>query len=104
MFYHWKIELAGISLGKKKMPQSQKYTFWGEVPKNLKNISFPLLLQSITLLLRYQPVELKMSLSPFWRLEMSVMLFCMFALIAFGKKIWNVKKNSFKCTKFTIKS
>ena len=44
--------------------------------QKLKNIFSP-----TTLLLRYKPVELNRSLSPFWKLEMSMMLLCMFGLI-----------------------
>ena len=39
--------------------------------------------------------------------EMSMILLCMFVLFISGwkkLKIWNVKKNNFKCTKFTIKN
>ena len=38
----------------------------------------------ITLLLRWKPVELKRSLSPFWELETSVMVLCMFGLFISG--------------------
>ena len=34
MYCHWRIELTGQPLGKKKMSQPQKCTFWEEVPKN----------------------------------------------------------------------
>ena len=34
MYYHWKIELIGLPLGKKKMSQPEKYTFWEELTKN----------------------------------------------------------------------
>ena len=34
MCCHWRIELTGQPIAKKKMLQPQKYTFWEEVPKN----------------------------------------------------------------------
>ena len=36
LYFHWKIELIGWPLYKKKMAQPQKCTFWKEVPKNKK--------------------------------------------------------------------
>ena len=59
----------------------------------------------ITLLLRQKLIELKRSLSPFWELEMSILL-CMFGLFPDKQsfKKCNVKKNNFKCTKFIIKN
>ena len=41
MYYHWKTELIGYPLDKKKMLQPQKCTLWEEVTKNLKTY-FPL--------------------------------------------------------------
>ena len=67
-------------------------------PKIKKQI-FPLMTTFYSLLLR--------SLSSFWKLEVSVMLLCMFGLFVseYKKfKICNVKKNTSKRTKFTIKS
>ena len=42
MYCHWKIELIGLLLGKKKMSQYLRCTFWEEVPKINKHI-FPLM-------------------------------------------------------------
>ena len=53
--------------------------------QKLKNIFSP-----TTLLLRYKPVELNRSLSPFWKLEMS-MLLCMFGYLYLDKKIKNMQ-------------
>ena len=83
--------------------QKKKFTFWKEVPKNFKTY-FSMWLQSITLLLKQKPVELNWSLSPFWKLEMLMMLLCMFRLFILKQKklkIWNVKNENFKCTKFS---
>ena len=52
-------------------------------------------------------IEPKRLLSPFRKLEMSMMLLCMLGLFVFGQKklkICNVKKSNFKWTKFTIKN
>ena len=54
--------------------------------QKLKNIFSP-----TTLLLRYKPVELNRSLSPFWKLEMSMMLLCMFGYLYLDKKIKNMQ-------------
>ena len=43
MYCYWRIELTGQALGKKKKSQSQKCTFWEEVPKNLKKLTFLLM-------------------------------------------------------------
>ena len=53
--------------------------------------------------LRQKPVELKRFLSPFWKLEMLLMLLCMFGLYK-KIKLCNVNKNNFRCKKFTIKN
>ena len=41
IYCHWKIELIGQPLGKKKISQPQKRILWGEVPKNWKKDIFP---------------------------------------------------------------
>ena len=67
-----------ITTRQEKMTQSQKYAFW-EVPTNY-NACFSMWLPCTTLLLKQKPVELKRSFSPFWKLEIPMMLLCMFGL------------------------
>ena len=56
---HWKIELIGQSPGEKKMSQTQVIYFEKKCPEIKKKSFFRLWLPSITLLLKWKPVELK---------------------------------------------
>ena len=91
-------------LHQKWMSQPQKCKFSEEVSKKLRNKFFSLWLPSKTLLLRQKPVELKRLLSPFWKLEISIMLLRMIGIYKKKLKLGNVKKKNFKCRKFTIKN
>ena len=51
--------------------------------QKLKNI-FPLMTTFYNFALKIETVELKRSLSPCWKLEMSMVLFCMFGLFISG--------------------
>ena len=89
-----------ITTRQDKMKQSQKCAF-SEVPTNY-NVCFSVWLPSTTLILKQKPVELKWSFSPLWKLEMPMMLLCMFGLFLKKKlKICYVKKNNSNCTKFS---
>ena len=74
-----------------------KNVLFGKSVKKLKNIS-PLMTTFYNFALKWKPVELKGSLSPFWKLEMPpMMLLCMFGLLITWQEIiktCNVKKKS----------
>ena len=52
---------------------------------------------------RFRTVGLKGWLNPFQKLEMPLMLVCLFGLIFLGEKIPKHNEKKSKCTKFTIK-
>ena len=66
------------------MSQPQELHFEKNCPK-IKNHIFPLRLPSMTLLLRQKPIELKRPLSPFWKLEMSMLLCVWFIHFQMGQ-------------------
>ena len=70
-----KVELTGQPLGKKNILQPQKYILWEEV-----HFGEPFSLPSLTLLLKWKPVELKSTLSTVWKLETLIMLLCIFGV------------------------
>ena len=71
---------------RKKCHNLKNVLFIKNCPKIKKHI-FPITTTSISLLLKYKPVKLKRVLSPVGKLEISMILLCVFIFILRKKKL-----------------
>ena len=105
MYCHWRIELTGQPLGKKKMSQPQKCTFWEE---NLKKHTFPLMTTFYDFALKIEASWVKKDIKPSletWNIsDVIVHVWYVYSQIKKYIYIWNVHKNNSQCSKFTIKN
>ena len=105
MYCHWKIELTGQPLGRKKCHNLKNVHFGKKCPKIIKHI-FPLTTTFYDFALKIETSWVNNYVKPSlgtW--NVNDVIVCIWYIYSQIKKIkiWNVKNNS-KCSKFTVKT